>query len=89
MMNTDDGRHLALPPAAEVRERNGGGPGWRALAGTVAAAIVWTARPDGSVVAATDWEAATGLPEPKVRSDSARIHGSRDALGADGQPHRR
>ena len=38
MMNTDDWRHLAPPPAAEAREQNGGGPGWRALAGTVAAA---------------------------------------------------
>ena len=65
-MNTNDGQHLAPAPAAEARERNGDGSGWRALAGTVAAAIVWTARADGSVVAATGWEAATGLPDAGV-----------------------
>lgn len=44
----------------------GTGPSWRALAETVPAAIVWTARPDGWVTAATDWNAATGLPETSV-----------------------
>lgn len=39
---------------------------WRALANTVEAAIVWTARPDGWVTGATGWEAATGLPESSM-----------------------
>lgn len=56
------------PTAAQAADGLPAGPepSWRALAGAVPAAIVWTARPDGWVTAATEWEAATGLPEASV-----------------------
>ena len=65
-MSTNQGQHLAPAPAGEAGDHNGGGPGRESPPGTVATAIVWTAGADGSVVAATGWEAATGLPELSV-----------------------
>ena len=65
-MNTSDEPHLAPLPADEAEERHGHEPSWRALAGAMATAIVWTTRADGRVSAATGWEAATGLPEASV-----------------------
>lgn len=56
-----------LAPAAEAEGQRSGADGrWRALAGALSAAVVWTARPDGWVTGATGWEAATGLPEAGV-----------------------
>ncbi len=65
-MNTSDEPHLVPMPANGAEERHGREPSWRALAGAMATAIVWTARADGRVSAATGWEAATGLPGASV-----------------------
>jgi PAS domain S-box-containing protein len=66
MKTSDERRSVAALSVSGAEEQRSGEPGWRAVGEAMAPAIVWTARADGAVTAATGWEAATGLPEASV-----------------------
>ncbi|MBD0272122.1 MAG: PAS domain-containing protein, partial [Acetobacteraceae bacterium] len=64
-MSKNNGQHSTPSPNGAAGVENGAEPDWRAPAGK-APVLAWTARADGFLVAATGWEAATGLPDARA-----------------------